>query len=133
MTEKQLIHYEAIRCKVHWKYVMLKNDFEDIKITELEREVGHCYGSKQYIMRFIEMLKHRIIRLLPDLSEVKIMLGVFDKNNMFHRLMVGAYYLISNILKREIGRKNFYKTIITIIKYKGEVVFIGDISFDGID
>ena len=79
------------------------------------------------------MMKHRVIRLLPNLNEVKIIIGVFDRNNILHRLMIGAYHLINNILKREINRKNFYKTIITIIKYEGEVVFMGDISFDGIE
>ena len=111
----------------------VKDDFEDIKISDLEKEIGYCYGSTQYIMSFIEMMKHRVIRLLPNLGDVTIMIGVFDRNNILHSLMIGAYNLINNILKREIYRKNFYKTIITIIKYKGEIVFIGDISFDGIE
>jgi hypothetical protein len=83
-------------------------------------------------MRFIEILKDRVIRILPNLNEVKIMIGVFDKNNILHRLIVGAYYVICNILKRDVKRKNFYKSIITIIEYEGNVVFMGDINFDGI-
>jgi hypothetical protein len=71
-------------------------------------------------MAFIETLKERVIRYLPELNEVKIILGVFDKNNMFHRLVIGAYYLISKMLNRE-NKKNFYKTI------------IGDICFNNID
>jgi hypothetical protein len=61
------------------------------------------------------------------------MIGVFDKNNILHRLMVGAYYTICNILKTNVKKKNFYKTIFTIIEYKGNIVFMGDISFDGIE
>ena len=134
MAKKQLIYYENVHCKLHWKYTsLLKDDFEDIKVSDLKREICYCYGSTQYIMGFIEMMKHRVIRLLPNLNEVKIIIGVFDRNNILHRLMIGAYHLINNILKREINRKNFYKTIITIIKYEGEVVFMGDISFDGIE
>jgi len=77
------------------------------------------------------MLKHRVIRLLPDLNKVKIMIGVFDKDNVLHRLMVGAYYVICNILKRDVKKKSFYKTIFTIIEYNGDIVFMGNISFDG--
>lgn len=131
---KQLICYEEIRFKIHWKYTsLLKDDFEDIKVSDIQREIGYCYGSNQYIMGFIEMIKHRVIRLLPNLNEVKIILGVFDKNNILHRLMIGAYHLICNMLKKELHIKNFYKSIITIIKYKGELVFMGNISFDGIE
>lgn len=131
---KQLICYESIHCKIHWKYTtLLKDDFEDIKVSDIKRELGYCYNSNQYIMRFIETMKHRVIRFLPELKNVKIMLGVFDKNNLLHRLMIGAYYVICNILKREVQIKNIYKSIFTIIEYKGEVVFMGNLSFDGID
>lgn len=134
MAEKQLIHYENIHCKLHWKYTSLLNDdFEIIKINDLKREICYCYGSKQYIMGFIEMMKHRVIRLLPNLNEVKIIIGVFDRNNIFHRLMIGAYHLINNMLKKNIQKINFYKTIITVIKYQGNIVFMGSISFDGIE
>lgn len=133
MSNKKLIYYEQNFCKLHWKYTSaLCDDCELIKITDLKREIKCCYGSTQYIMSFIEVLKERIIRFLPELNKVKIILGVFDKDNMFHRLIIGAYYLINNMLKKEISKKKFYKTIITIITYKGEIVFMGDISFDGI-
>ena len=46
--------------------------------------------------------------------------------------MVGAYYTICNILKRDVKHRNFYKSIFTIIEYEGKIVFMGDISFDGI-
>jgi hypothetical protein len=131
---KQLIWYEEVHCKIHWNYTsLLKDDFEIIKVSELKSEIRYCYGSNQYIMSFIEVMKNRVIRLLPNLSDVEIIIGVFDRNNILHRLIIGAYYLINNMLKREIHKKNFYKTIITIIKYKGEIVFMGEISFDGIE
>jgi hypothetical protein len=133
MSGKKLICYEEIHCALNWKYTsFLKNDFEIIKVADLVREINYCNDSTQYIMRFIEILKDKVIRLLPNLNEVKIMIGVFDKNNILHRLMVGAYYVICNILKRDLKRKNFYKTIITIVEYEGHVVFMGDINFDGI-
>jgi len=133
MSEKQLICYEEMHYVLNWKYKsFLKDDFEIIKVSDIEREIKYCDSSTQYIIRFIDMLKDRVIRILHNLNEVKIMIGVFDKNNILHRLMVGAYNLICNILKRDVKNKNFYKTIFTIIEYEGNVVFIGNISFDDI-
>ena len=133
MSGKKLICYEEIHYKLNWKYKsLLKDDYVIINVTDIEREINYCYDSTQYIMTFIDMLKHRVIRLLPDLNKVKIMIGVFDKDNILHRLIVGAYYVICNILRRDVKKKSFYKTIFTIIEYEGEIVFMGDISFDGI-
>lgn len=134
MTEKKLICYEDIHCKLNWKYTSsLKDDYVIINIADVEREVNYCSDSTQYIMTFIEMLKHRVIRLLPVLSKVRIMIGVFDKDNILHRLMVGAYYVICNMLRRDVKAKSFYKKIFTIIEYEGEIVFMGELSFDGIE
>lgn len=133
MSVKKSICYEDIRYKVNWRYKsLLKDDFEIINVLDIEREINYCDNSTQYIMRFIEILKHRVIRFLPDLHKVKISIGVFDKENVLHRLMIGAYYVVSSILKKQITRNNFYKSIFTIIEYDGHIVFMGDISFDGI-
>jgi len=133
MSGKKLICYQQTHYVLNWKYKsFLKDDFEIINVSDIEREINYCYGSTEYIMRFIEMLKDRVIRLLPNLNEVKIMIGIFDKNNILHRLMVGAYYVICNIIKSNVKRKSFYKTIFTIIEYEGHIVFMGDISFDNI-
>jgi hypothetical protein len=133
MSEKKIICYQQIHYVLNWKYkTYLKDDFEIIKVSDIESEINYCYGSTQYIMRFIEMLKDRVIRKLCNLNEVKIMIGVFDKNNILHRLMIGAYYVICNIIKNNVKNKNFYKSIFTIIMYEGNVVFMCDLSFDGI-
>jgi hypothetical protein len=133
MSGKKLICYQQIHYILNWKYkTYLKDDFEIIKVSDIEREIKYCYDSTQYIMSFIEMLKDRVIRKLCNLNEVKIMIGVFDKNKILHRLMIGAYYVICNILKNNVKNKNFYKSIFTIIMYEGNVVFMGDLSFDGI-
>ena len=133
MHRNKLICYEHIHYKLNWKYKsLLKDDFEIISVADIEREINYCYDSTQYIMSFIEMLKHRVIRLLPNLNKVKIMIGVFDKDNVLHRLMVGAYYVICSMLRREVKIKSFYKTIFTIIEYEDNIVFMGNISFHGI-
>jgi predicted transcriptional regulator len=133
MNGKKLIRYEATHYKLTWKYKsLLKDDFTIINVSEIEREINYCYDSTQYIMAFIDILKHRVIRLLPDLNKVEISIGVFDKDNVLHRLMVGAYYVLCNMLRKEVKKKNFYKTIFTIIRYEDNIVFMGNISFDGI-
>ena len=133
MTENKMICYEEVRCNLSWKYKsFFKNDFELINVTDVEREINYCSNSTQYIMAFISMLKHKVIRLLPDLNKVQISIGIFDKNNVLHRLIVGAYYVISGILKRQVKKKSFYKSVFTIIEYDGGVVFMGELSFDGI-
>ena len=134
MSEKSLICYQEIHSMLNWKYKsFLKSDFEIIKVTDIKREINYCYDSTQYIMRFIEILKDKVIRLLPNLNKVKIMIGVFDKNNILHRLIIDAYYVICNILKSDLKIINLNKTIFTIVEYEGNVVFMGNISFDGIE
>ena len=69
MSEKQLICYEEMHYVLNWKYKsFLKDDFEIIKVSDIEREIKYCYGSTQYIIRFIDMLKDRVIRILGCLG-----------------------------------------------------------------
>jgi hypothetical protein len=110
MSGRRLICYQQIHYRLNWQYKsFLKDDFEIIKVSDIEREINYCYDSTQYIMRFIEMLKDRVIKLLRNLNQVKIMIGIFDKNNILHRLMVGAYYVICNILKTDVKAQIFIK------------------------
>jgi hypothetical protein len=132
MSSKQLIYYEKIHCQVNFKYkTVLKDDIDIIDLKDIEREREYCYGEEQYIKRFIEVLKERVIKKLPELNKVKIMLGLLDKNNMWHRLIVNTVQMLYQILK--IDRKtNFYKSIIVLIEYNDQIVFTGDLNFDGI-
>ena len=133
MSDKQLIYYETLHSKVQWKYTTtLQDDFEIIKLEDVLKEKEFCYGTDQYIKNFIEIMKERVIRNLPKLEKVKIILGVFDKNNLFHRILINVYNMLSKILKKEIKKINFYKSIIVIIKYEDKEVFIGSLNFDGL-
>lgn len=109
MSSKKLICYQQLHYILHWKYKSyLKDDFEIIKVSDIAREIHYCNGSIQYIMRFIELLKDKVIRFLPNLNEVKIIMGIFDKNNVLHRLMAGAYNVICNILNIDIKIKKVF-------------------------
>jgi hypothetical protein len=133
MTEQKIIYYENIHYKLNWKYKsLLKDEYEITNITDIVKKIDFCYNSTQYIMIFIEMLKDKVIRLLPNLNKVQIIIGIFDKNNILHRLIVESYNIICNILQNEFKEKNFYKSIFAIIKYNSNIVFMGEINFDGI-
>jgi len=120
MNSKRVIHYEELHFKINSKWK-----------TNIEIKRGHCYGEYQYIKNFTEFMKENVIRNLPDLNKVNIILSVFDKNNIIHSLMVFSLQMLCKILNihREI---NLYKSIIVTIKYEDNIVFNGNISFDGI-
>lgn len=132
MSSKQLIYYENLHCRVNFKWkTVLKDDFEIIDLKDIKRERSHCYGEQQYIKNFIEVMKERVIRKLPELNKVKIMLGVFDKNKVMHRFMIATFQMLCKILKIE-RKINLYKSIIVIIEYEGQTVFTGNLNFDGL-
>jgi hypothetical protein len=133
MTSKQIIYYEDLHCKVNFKYkTVLQDDFNIIDLKDIERVNGYCIGSDQYIKHFIEMMKERVIKKLPELNKVKIKLGIVDKNNIWHRLIITTVQMLHKILSIE-RKINFYKSIFVIIKYENKVVFIGDLNFEGIE
>lgn len=131
-ANKQLIYYERLSCKVNIKFVTTLNDDFDIKVENIKREFGKCYGSDEYINQFIEVIKDNVIRKLPQLNKVQFIIGVFDKNNIFHRIMIKTIDIIASILKLERKKINWYKNIIVQVKYDGNEVFIGSLDFEGI-
>ena len=133
MTSIELIHYETINCKVKFRYkTLLQNDFEIDDLTEIEREQHYCFGTDQYIRNFIGVMKDRVIRHLPCLHKVDIKLGILDKDNMWHRFIITTVEMLSKILgvKRKL---NYYKSIFVIIHYENNVVFTGNLNFEGIE
>lgn len=129
---KQLIYYETFDCKVNLRYTNFLQSPEVIKLEDVICENDFCYGSDEYIKRFIESIKDKVIKYLPNLNNVQIILGIFDKDNLIHQIMVTIITMMSKILKKEISKINHYKSIIVVIKYEGKDVFIGSINFDGI-
>jgi hypothetical protein len=132
MTSNRLIFYENIHYKVNFEYkTILKEDFNIIDLKDIEREKKYCYGEEQYIKNFIEVMKEKVIKKLPKLNNVKIMIGVFDKNNIWHRFMVTTLQILYQILKLD-KKNNFYKSIFVIIEYENKIVFTGNLDFDGL-
>jgi hypothetical protein len=133
MQEKQLIYYEHLFSKVHLKYkTSFPMSVEIIKLEDLYYGKEYCCGIDDYIKKFIEVIKDKVIRYLPNLKKVQIILGVFDNNNLFHHIIILVYNMMTKILKKELININLYKSIFVIIKYEGEQVFMGSLNFDGI-
>jgi hypothetical protein len=77
-------------------------------------------------------MKEKVIKKCKNLSSVKIILSVFDKNNIIHKFMVVLANMMYNFLKIK-EKINFYKSIIVFIEYEGQTVFIGNLNFTGLN
>ena len=127
MSNRQKICYENMGCKIKWD----NRNLDSVKIMNPYKEFGYCYGEKGYIQQFIENIKTNVIKGLPDLSKVRFKLGIFDKNNILHQLIVKTYYMLANVLK-VIQKIDVYNTIFVIVLYEGNIVFTGSLSFNKI-
>lgn len=133
LEDKEIIYYEHLHCKVHWKYTSwFEDDFEIIKLDDVWREESYCYGVEQYIKLFIGVMKERVIRYLPELRRVKVILKTLDKNNVLHRLAISVTDMMIKMLNLRARKIDHYKSIFIIIKYEGKNVFIGSLSFEGL-
>jgi predicted transcriptional regulator len=136
LQEKEIIYYENLSCKAHWRYKTIFDydfeitDFEIIKLEDVMRENDYCYGIEQYINKFIDDMKERIIRYLPELNKVNIIFGTLDKNNLFYQLAISVREKMIEILNLKVKKIDYYKSIFVIIKYDGKIVFTGDLNFD---
>jgi hypothetical protein len=117
---------------------VFKNVFNehDIKPDNIEKEIIYCKNEVDYIRRFIDFIKERVIKKCKNLSSVKIMLATFDKNNMMHKFMIFISDMVTKLLQmKELQMKekeNIYESIIVIIEYEGQTVFIGGLNFSGL-
>lgn len=131
MALNQLIRYESIsyKIKLEFKNYFWDNNFTINDLQDIKRKQKYCYGTDEYIKRFIRFLKDNVIRNLPELDKVEIKLCLFDKNNIWHKIMVCSIEMLFNILKIK-EKINYYKSIFVIIYYKNEVVFNGMLNFE---
>jgi hypothetical protein len=121
-------------CNFRYNRSFFKNEIneDDIKLDNLEKEIFYCKNDVEYIRNFIEHIKEKVIKKCKNLSSVKIMLATFDKNNIIHKIMIVITNMMRNLLKMK-EKINFYKSIIVIIEYEDQIVFMGDLNFTGLD
>lgn len=120
-------------CDVRYNMSFFRDvNADDIKLDNLEKEIIYCKNDVDYIKRFIEHIKEKVIKKCKNLNSVKVMLATFDKNNLMHRIIVVVTNMLQNVLK--INEKvNMYKSVFVVIEYEGRVVFTGCVNFAGID
>lgn len=124
---------QKVSCNFKYNKSFFKNEFneDDITVDNLEKEIFYCKNDIDYMRSFIEHIKDRVIKKCKNLSSVKIILATFDRNNIIHKFMIIITNMMRNLLKLK-EKINYYKSIIVIIEYEGEMVFMGDLNFTGI-
>ena len=129
--DQELIRFRRIKYKIKYHKSVYENIYSIDNISSIEHVDDYCYGSDQYIKKYIEFLKDNIIRSLPKLNKMKMYLSVIDKDNILHRLLVDSFNMVCKILKMNCNN-NLYKTIVVVIYYENKNIFVGGINFDGI-
>lgn len=129
--DQELIRFRRIKYKIKYYKNVYENIYSIDNISSIEHIDDYCYGSDQYIKKYIEFLKDNIIRSLPKLNKMKMYLSVIDKDNILHRLLVDSFNMVCKILKMNCNN-NLYKTIVVVIYYENQNIFMGGINFDGI-
>jgi hypothetical protein len=123
--------FYAIRASCNVKYNM--SFFQnDIKLDNLEKEITYCKNDVDYIKKFIEHIKEKVIKKCKNLNMVKIMLATFDKNNSMHKIIIVVINMIQNLLKLK-EKNNMYKSIFVVIEYESQTIFMGCLNFSGLD
>jgi hypothetical protein len=125
---------ERTSCNFRYSLSFFKNEIDenDITIDNLEKEIIYCKTDVDYIKSFIEHIKERVIKKCKNLNSVKIMLATFDKNNLIHKIIVVLANMMKNLLKIK-EKVNMYKSIVVVIEYEGQNVFMGNLNFTGLD
>ena len=122
---------KRVSCNFQYNMSFFKNDIneDDIKLDNLEKEIIYCKNDVDYIKGFIEHIKERVIKKCKNLSSVKIMLATFDKNNILHKIIIAIATMMKNFLQIK-EKVNYYKSIMVIIEYEGQEVFMGGLNFN---
>ena len=125
MTEFQA---NNITCKV--RYTKGLFDHQIHKLDDIQQTIHKFKHTDDYIRHFIECIKERVIKPLPNLNFVQIQLQLFDKTNIIHRLFENVSKMLFYLLKIK-SHMNMTKTIIAKITYEGTLVWQGGIDFTG--
>ena len=93
------------------------------KLDNIRQEKIYIKNDIDYINKYIEILKDRVIRKLPNVNLVKVELEIYDENNVLHKFI----YTIQDLL--EIKKISTNKLIVVCIKYNNEIVFFSLVDF----
>jgi hypothetical protein len=116
---------DCIDCKVYYKSGLFDHDVE--RLENIHHNIRPYKDSDHYIKGFIDHIKHNVIKNFPNLSLIEIGIFVFDKNNIFHSLMVTVVNMMLEILK--IKDKFDTKNIVFVmVAYENQIVFTGTLE-----
>jgi len=121
-------------CNIRYHPSLFKSEIDarDVKLYNFHQETIYCKNVVDYMRSFIEFMKDRVIKHCKHLGSVNIFLATFDKNNVFHKLMVVVSNIVSNLLKIK-EKINLYQSIIVLIEYEGHPIFMGHLNFTGLE
>ena len=57
---------------------------------------------------------------------------IYCKNNLIHKIIIVLANMMKNLLKIK-EKVNMYKSIVVVIEYEGQNVFMGNLNFTGLD
>jgi hypothetical protein len=122
---------ETASCNVRYNRSFFKNEINEnsIQLFDLEKEIFYCKNEVDYIKSFIDHIKEKVIKKCKNLSSVKIILATFDKNNILHKIIIAITTMMKNLLQIK-EKVNYYKSIMVIIEYEGQEVFMGGLNFN---
>jgi deoxyhypusine synthase len=116
---------DCIDCQVYYKPGLFDHDVE--RLENIHHKIRRYKDSDHYIKGFIDHIKHNVIKKFPNLSLIEIGICVFDKNNIFHRLMVTVVNMMWEILKIK-DKFDTKNTVFVMVAYENKIVFTGTLE-----
>jgi hypothetical protein len=116
---------DCVSCKVYYKPGLFDHDVE--RLENIHHKIRHFKDSDHYIKGFIDHIKHNVIKKFPNLSLIEIVISVFDKNNILHRLMVTVANMLQDILKIK-DKFDTKNTVFVMVAYENKIVFTGTLE-----
>ena len=116
---------DCVNCQVYYKPGLFDHDVE--RLENIHHKIRRYKDSDHYIKGFIDHIKHNVIKKFPNLSLIEIVICVFDKNNIFHRLMVTVVNMMWEILKIK-DKFDTKNTVFVMVAYENKIVFTGTLE-----
>jgi hypothetical protein len=128
MNKMNKIYYKTITC--NFCHGAELYDISNGTISNVTQEIYSCRTIQEYIRGYSEYIKENVIRNLKELKYVTVNVCIFDKNNKRHWFLVDLFNFICDMLK--IKKYAYTKSIVVEVRYYNNIVFAGQLCFDGL-
>jgi len=126
MSGSTNVSIKFVECKLYCRTGYF--DYEVNTLVNVKEQVKHFTNTDQYIRYFIDYIKTKVIRPLPNLQSLTFQLNIFDQNNMLHRFILTITNMIQDILKYK-EKISLCRSIIVSVTYKKQILFLGNVDF----